>query len=90
MMATTVPHGMATNLVEKLCGIDVSIKAMEDMTERRGAKVLQQDAAESHQHEPYDAKGLPLLPPIAADSDAPKSKKRVAARRGVTVSSVAR
>ena len=60
MMATTVPHGMATNLVEKLCGIDVSVKGMQDMTERRGAAVLEQDEAESHHHEPYDGKGLPL------------------------------
>lgn len=60
MMATTVPHGMATNLVEKLCGIEVSVKATQDMVERRGEAVLEQDAAETRQHDPYDTKGLPV------------------------------
>ena len=35
MLATTVPHGMAVTLAGKVCGIDVSIKAVEDMIERR-------------------------------------------------------
>jgi hypothetical protein len=60
MMATTVPHGMATGLVEKLCGIEVSVKAMQDMVERRGAAVLASDEAESHGCDPLDDKGLPV------------------------------
>jgi hypothetical protein len=60
MIATTVPHGMATNLVDKLCGIDVSIKAMQDMVERRGAAVLAADQVESRLHAPLDDKGLPV------------------------------
>jgi hypothetical protein len=61
MMATTVPHGMATNLVEKLCGIHVSVKATQDMVERRGAIVLTSDKAESRAHDPLDEKGLPVV-----------------------------
>jgi len=60
MMAATVPHGMATNLVDKLCGIDVSAKATQDMVERRGTAILEMDAAEAQQHQPYDCKGLPV------------------------------
>ncbi|MBX7114814.1 MAG: hypothetical protein K1X64_10860 [Myxococcaceae bacterium] len=47
MLATTVPYGMATSLVEKLCGIEVSIKGAEEMTWRRGEAVLSQNAAEA-------------------------------------------
>lgn len=60
MMATTVPHGMATDLVEKLCGIGVSVKAMQDMSNRRGAAVLSQNAEEATKHKPFDASGLPV------------------------------
>lgn len=73
MMATTVPHGMATSLVEKLCGIEVSVKAMQDMTERRGAAVLEQDAAEFHQCQPYDGKGLPVPEQARPEDSAPSS-----------------
>ena len=31
MLATTVPHGMAVTIASKVCGVDVSIKAVEDM-----------------------------------------------------------
>ncbi len=60
MMATTVPHGMATELVDKLCGIDVSVKAVQDMTERRGAAVLSEDQAESQEHTPFLPTDLPV------------------------------
>ena len=73
MMATTVPHGMATHLVDKLCGIEISVKAMQDMTERRGAAVLEQDAAESHQHAPYDKTGLSVPEQTRPEDSAPSS-----------------
>ena len=60
MLATTVPYGMATSLVEKLCGIEVSIKGAEEMTERRGEAVLLQNAVEAKMCAPYDDKGLPV------------------------------
>ena len=72
MMATTVPHGMATDLVGRLCGIEVSVKAMQDMTERRGTAARAQDDAEAHEHEPYDAKGLPR-PETRPEDSAPIS-----------------
>jgi hypothetical protein len=60
MMATTVPHGMATTLVGKLCGIQVSVKAVEEMVERRGAAVQAMDAEEAKACAPFDEKGLSL------------------------------
>lgn len=69
MMATTVPHAMATSLVAKLCGIEISVKAMEDMTERRGAKVEAEDAKAAVTCTPFDDKGLPV-PSQARPADA--------------------
>ena len=73
MMATTVPYGMATDLIDKLCGIEISVKAMQEMTERRGAAVLGQDAAESREHEPYDTNGLPLAKQTRPDDTMPSN-----------------
>ncbi|HEY3354372.1 MAG TPA: ISKra4 family transposase [Polyangia bacterium] len=69
MMATTVPHAMATGLVAKLCGIDISVKAMEDMTERRAAQVEREAAREAARCAPFDATGLPV-PSQARPADA--------------------
>jgi len=60
MMAITVPFGMATQLVGKLCGIEVSVKAVKDMTERRGESVLTLDAARTEAFAPFDERGLPV------------------------------
>lgn len=60
MMATTVPFGMATKLVEILCGIEVSVKAVEMMVERRGEEVLSLCDAEAKLISPYDETGLPV------------------------------
>lgn len=60
MLATTVPYGMATSLVEKLCGIEVSIKGAEEMTWRRGEAVLSQNAAEAEKCAAFDETGLPV------------------------------
>jgi hypothetical protein len=69
MMATTVPHAMATSLVGKLCGIEISVKAMEDMTERRAAKVELGAAHNAARCAPFDATGLPV-PSQARPADA--------------------
>jgi hypothetical protein len=71
MMATTVPYGMATNIVKKLCGIDVSIKAMEDMTNRRGTAVVGQDQAESEKLTPLLPNGLPVPEQMRPDDSVP-------------------
>ena len=60
MMATTVPFGTATDLVGKLCGIEVSIKAVEDMVERRADEVAARDHEEAVGCAPFDDKGLPV------------------------------
>lgn len=57
-MATTVPFGMATELVAKLCGIEASIKAVQDMTERRGEAVLALDTEQAETCAPFDETGL--------------------------------
>jgi hypothetical protein len=69
MMATTVPHGMATSLVAKLCGIEISVKAMEDLTARRAVAVEVEAAKEAGRCAPFDATGLPV-PSQARPADA--------------------
>ncbi len=59
MMATTVPFEMARMLVAKLCGIEVSKKAIEDMTERRAERLLATQMADSERYAPYNESGLP-------------------------------
>jgi hypothetical protein len=75
MLGATVPHGMAVSLASKVCGIDVSIKAMEDMVERRGVEVQKRDRERATKLTPFDAAGLPVpkqerpadaVPPSAA------------------------
>jgi hypothetical protein len=69
LMTTTVPFGMAKTLVSKLCGVDISVKASQDMTERRAKKVLALQAEEAAAYAPFDDKGLavenPQRPPDA-------------------------
>ena len=60
MLATTVPYGMAVTLSSKVCGVDVSIKAVEDMVERRGAEVQKRDREQAEKLTPFDATGLPV------------------------------
>ena len=61
LMATTVPHGMAIDLVKKMVGAEVSARGIQQMTERRAQRVeaeLQQDAIK---FAPYDQEGLPVV-----------------------------
>ncbi len=60
MMATTVPFGTATSLVAKLCGIEVSVKAVEGMVERRAEQVVAIDHQEAVRCAPFDDGGLPV------------------------------
>jgi len=59
MMATTVPHEMARTLVSKVCGVELSKKAIEDMVEERGDRVLEQLEGDAERWAPYDETGLP-------------------------------
>jgi len=58
LMATTVPFGMATSLVNKVCGVQVSVKAVQDMTEQRGKAVLAHDVEQAEKYAPFDETGL--------------------------------
>lgn len=60
MMATTVPHAMAVGLLGKLCGIELSVKAVEGIVERRGAQVQARDGQQAAEHTPYEPSGLPV------------------------------
>src|SRR5512137_1553461 len=74
MMATTVPFGMATSLVEKLCGIEVSVKAVEEMVERRAKAVLALDADDVKTCAPFDETGLPVSIEQRPADTVPKSE----------------
>jgi len=60
LLGTTVPFGMATGLLAKLCGIEPSIKAVQDMTDRRGEAVLHLEAEQAEACAPFDETGLPV------------------------------
>jgi hypothetical protein len=79
MLTTTVSHGMARELLAKLLGVEVSIRALEDMTERRGAAIQAREATEATQCEPYDATGLPVPTQARpADTVPPEAAPRTA------------
>lgn len=63
LMATTVPHGMAVELVEKLVGVEVSARGIQQMTERRAQKLEQALFADAETYACYDKVGLPVDKP---------------------------
>jgi hypothetical protein len=74
LMATTVPHGMAVSLVEKLLGVEMSVKAIEEMTERRAQALAAKLHDAAAQCTPFDATGLPVaeqVRPVDAISKTP-------------------
>jgi Uncharacterised protein family (UPF0236) len=73
LMTTTVSHGMAQQLLGKLLGVEVSLHALEDMTERRGAAVLAHEAAAAQRCAPYDPTGLPLPAPVLPAERVPET-----------------
>jgi len=60
MMATTVPHGMAVQLVDEMVGAKVSDKGAQQMVERRAQGVAAQLEEAARAYAPYDGKGLPV------------------------------
>jgi len=60
MFATTVPHAMAIKLVERCCGVKVSVKASEQMVERRASALQALDAQRAEAMSPYESNGLPV------------------------------
>ncbi len=79
MLATTVPHAMANDLAEKICGVDISVKAVEDMVQRRAVHLHRQDAADAQSCAPFEDSGLPV-PPSESErpTDAVKQVPRIA------------
>lgn len=74
LMATTVPHGMAVELVERLAGVEVSGRGIQQMTERRAQKLEQALLDDVEAYACYDETGLPIekprRPPDATRKDA--------------------
>ena len=60
MMATTVPHGMAVDLLSKAVGVEVSAHGIQQMTERRGQSLQAHLEKEAKQYSPYQPNGLPV------------------------------
>jgi hypothetical protein len=76
LMATTVPHGMAVSLVRQLLGIEISVKGVEQISERRGRGVLTQQDADARALQPYQPNGLPQQ--VARPADAVGQAPQVA------------
>jgi Uncharacterised protein family (UPF0236) len=58
MMAASVPYELATKLVAKASGIEVSVKATEEMIERRATALIKIDELEAARLCPLQADGL--------------------------------
>lgn len=56
LMATTVPHGMAVNLVEKLLGLEVSEQSVKSSVERRACEVIRLQDEESSEIREFEEK----------------------------------
>ena len=41
LLATTVPHGLAVQLVQQLLGVEVSVQAVQPSVAQRAAQVIQ-------------------------------------------------
>jgi len=60
LMATTVPHGMAVDLVEKITSVVVSAHGIQQMVERRAQRLERTLLAEAETYACYDVTGLPV------------------------------
>jgi hypothetical protein len=58
LMATTVPHGMATQLVSRMLGVEVSEHAVQDAVERRGRGVTELQDHDAAELRPFENNGL--------------------------------
>lgn len=73
LMSVTVPFGMARDLVAEVCGVDVSVKGVQEMTERRGAAVLKLDKSRAEECAPFDPEGLPVAVPVRPPDTVPEA-----------------
>lgn len=58
LMATTVPHGMATQLVSRLLGVEISEHAVQQAVERRGSGVTTLQEQDAQALNPFEDNGL--------------------------------
>jgi hypothetical protein len=58
LVATTVPHGMAVQLVGKIMGVEVSNHAVQDAVERRAERVVELQDQDAAEHRPFEDNGL--------------------------------
>jgi hypothetical protein len=73
LMATTVPHGMAVGLVDKLLGLRVSERGMQQMVERRAQHLEATLHQEAEQYAHCDSAGLPVAVQKRPDDSVPKA-----------------
>ena len=59
-MSTTVPYGMATKILESLLGVEVSVKALEGVVERRASALCEEEEKEGKRCAAFDPRGLPV------------------------------
>jgi hypothetical protein len=61
LLATTVPHGMAVQLVSELHGVSVSEKGAQQLVERRAQFLDREQCVEATACAPFDPTGLPRV-----------------------------
>jgi hypothetical protein len=81
--ATVAAYGKATELLEKMCRIEVSEHAMQDAVEERGAVVVELHVAEGERHRPHTDDGKPLVVRRPTDCQATAPEVAYAAIDGV-------
>lgn len=74
MVATSVPYDLATKLVLKSCGIAVSVRAVEQMVERRASVLCALDEAQATRLDPLDATGLPVAVQARPENEVPEKE----------------
>ena len=70
LLATTVPHTMAVQLVQQMLGLEVSAQAVKSSVERRAAQVIQLADAEAQEVQDYQAKWEKAPPYLTASTPA--------------------
>jgi len=76
-MSTTVPYGMATKILESLLGVEVSVKALEGVVERRASALSEEQANEGKRCAAFGRGGLPVAQQLRP-ADAQQAKAGVA------------
>ncbi len=60
LLATTVPHAMAADLMHQLLGVEVSARGVQQMTERRAQLLTLQLHTSAAHYDRLDAQGMPV------------------------------